>query len=59
MTENLKIPLMKTINVAAQMTGLAKYQVRKLVLNNKIKYVDELSGLHNLTRLNLESNQIR
>ena len=50
MTENLKIPLMKTINVAAQMTGLAKYQVRKLVLNNKIKYVT--SGKKFLVNMN-------
>lgn len=39
MEQNLKIPIMKTINEVAQLTGLAKYQIRQLVLNNKVKYV--------------------
>ena len=39
MTEDLKIPIMKTVNEVAQITGLSKYQVRKLIFNNKVKFV--------------------
>ena len=39
MNENLKIPLMKTVVQAAEMTGLATYQIRQLVLNNKVRYI--------------------
>ena len=39
MLQNLNIPQMLTINEAAQITGLAKYHIRQLALNNKIKSV--------------------
>lgn len=34
-----KIPTMKSIFECSQITGLAKYHVRQLVLQDKIKYV--------------------
>lgn len=34
-----KIPTMKSISECSQITGLAKYHVRQLVLQDKIKYV--------------------
>lgn len=34
-----KIPTMKSICECSQITGLAKYHVRQLVLQDKIKYV--------------------
>lgn len=33
------IPTMKSINECASIVGLAKYYVRQLVLQNKVKYV--------------------
>ena len=39
MLNNLNAPKMATINEAATLTGLAKYYVRQLALQNKIKHV--------------------
>lgn len=39
MINNLNVPRMATINEAAQIVGLAKYYIRQLALNNKIKNV--------------------
>lgn len=44
------IPEMKTISEASKIVGLAKYHIRKLVLQNKIKYVR--SGIKYLLNLN-------
>ena len=51
MQNQLKIPILKTIGDSANATGISKYQVRQLVLNNKIKYIR--SGVKYL--VNLES----
>lgn len=32
-------PQMKTINEASKISGLAKYRIRQMVLQNKVKYV--------------------
>ena len=45
------IPEMKTISEASKIVGLAKYHIRKLVLQNKIKFVR--SGVKYL--LNMDS----
>lgn len=37
--KNFTIPCYKTIEDTARIVGLAKYHVRQLVLNNKIKYI--------------------
>ena len=39
MVNNLNVPQMVTINEAAKITGLAKYYIRQLALQNKIKNV--------------------
>ena len=39
MQRKIVIPEMKTISEASKIVGLTKYHVRKLVLQNKIKYV--------------------
>lgn len=39
MLGNFELPKMATINECAQLSGLAKYAIRKLVLDNKVKYV--------------------
>lgn len=39
MIGNFKLPQMEAINHCAQITGLAKYAVRQLVLQNKVKYI--------------------
>lgn len=39
MKDNFKIPVMKTINEASRISGLAKYRIRQIVLENKVKYV--------------------
>ena len=39
MGESSNLPEMKTINEVSLITGLAKYHVRKMVLNNKVKYI--------------------
>lgn len=39
MNNSIKIPSMKTINEAAEIVSLAKYHIRQLVLQNKVKYV--------------------
>ncbi len=39
MINNLNIPQMLTINEAAKTTGLAKYFIRQLALQNKVKNV--------------------
>ena len=41
MTENtaLQVPRMATINEASTLTGLAKYYIRQLALQSKIKHV--------------------
>ena len=36
---NFVMPIFKTINETAEMTGLAKYHLRKLVLTGRIKYI--------------------
>lgn len=38
-TSSLNAPQMATINEAAKITGLAKYYIRQLALQNKIKNV--------------------
>ncbi len=37
--QEINIPQMATINEAAKITGLAKYFIRQLALQNKIKHV--------------------
>lgn len=37
--QQINIPQMVTINEAAKLTGIAKYRVRQLALENKIKNV--------------------
>lgn len=39
MQRKIVIPEMKSISEASKIVGLTKYHVRKLVLQNKIKYV--------------------
>ena len=39
MQRKIVIPEMKTISEASKIVGLTKYHVRKLVLQNKIKYI--------------------
>ena len=39
MLANFKLPIMATINECAKNVGLAKYHVRRLVLQGKVKYV--------------------
>ena len=39
MLGNLKLPKMATINECAKTIGLAKYHIRQLVLQGKVKYV--------------------
>lgn len=39
MIKELSMPKMATINETAKLTGLAKYYIRQLALNNKIKHV--------------------
>lgn len=39
MLNNLNVPTMATVNEAAKITGLAKYYIRQLALQNKIKNV--------------------
>lgn len=39
MQQKFIIPHLKTINEASKIVGLTKYHVRKLVLQDKIKYV--------------------
>lgn len=39
MLGNLKLPKMATINECAKTVGLAKYHIRQLVLQGKVKYV--------------------
>lgn len=39
MLGNFKLPIMATINECAKNVGLAKYHVRRLVLQGKVKYV--------------------
>ena len=39
MLNNLKAPTMATVNEAAKITGLAKYHIRQLALQNKIKNI--------------------
>lgn len=39
MQRKIVIPEMKTISEASKIVGLSKYHVRKLVLQDKIKYV--------------------
>lgn len=39
MQRKIVIPEMKNISEASKIVGLTKYHVRKLVLQNKIKYV--------------------
>lgn len=34
-----KIPVLKTINEASQLVGLARYHLRQLVKQNKIKFI--------------------
>lgn len=36
---NKNFPQMKTINEASKISGLAKYRIRQMVLQNKVKYV--------------------
>lgn len=51
MFEGISIPNMITINEAARITKLAKYHIRQLVMQDKVKYVK--SGKKYL--LNLDS----
>lgn len=51
MTGNFKLPKMATINECAKNLGLAKYHIRQLVLQGKVKYVR--SGVKYL--LNMDS----
>ncbi len=39
MTVNFNVPIFKTIAECANLTGLAKYRIRKFVLEGKLKYV--------------------
>ena len=39
MLGNFKLPKMATINECAKTVGLAKYHIRQLVLQGKVKYV--------------------
>ncbi len=39
MTGNFAMPIFKTINEVAKITGLAKYHLRKLLFAGKIKYI--------------------
>lgn len=39
MSNKHDIPCMKTINEAAEIVNLAKYHIRQLVLQDKVKYV--------------------
>lgn len=39
MLNNFNVPTMVTVNEAAKLTGLAKYYLRQLALQNKIKNV--------------------
>jgi len=39
MINDFNVPQMKTVNEAAKITGLAKYHIRQLALQNKIKHV--------------------
>lgn len=39
MLGNFELPKMVTITECAELSGLAKYAVRRLVFNNKVKYV--------------------
>ena len=50
MQRKIVIPEMKTISEASKIVGLTKYHVRKLVLQNKIKYVR--SGVKYLVNVN-------
>ena len=34
-----KIPVLKTINEASQLVGLARYHLRQLVKQNKVKFI--------------------
>lgn len=36
---NKNFPQMETINEASKISGLAKYRIRQMVLQNKVKYV--------------------
>ncbi len=36
---NKNFPQMETINKASKISGLAKYRIRQMVLQNKVKYV--------------------
>lgn len=51
MQREIVIPEMKTISEASEIAGLAKYHIRKLVLQGKIKFVR--SGVKYL--LNMDS----
>ena len=51
MQREIVIPEMKTISEASKIVGLAKYHIRKLVLQGKIKFVR--SGIKQL--LNMDS----
>ncbi len=51
MQKEIVIPEMKTISEASKIVGLAKYHIRKLVLQGKVKYVR--SGVKYL--LNMDS----
>lgn len=51
MQQQITIPEMKTISEASKIVGLAKYHIRKLVLQGKVKYVR--SGVKYL--LNMDS----
>jgi len=35
----IKLPQMKTINEVAELAGLSKYCIRKMVLNDKVRYI--------------------
>lgn len=39
MKNELKIPILRTIEECAKATEISKYHIRQLVLNNKIKYI--------------------
>ena len=51
MKANFTVPVFKTINEMAEFTGLAKYQIRKIVKSGKVKYIK--AGVKFL--INLES----
>ena len=39
MLGNFELPKMVTINECAKLSGLAKYAIRRLVLDSKVKYI--------------------